>query len=266
LVKLNDHVNHTDLENTQQSFDHKFRQYLPYSVILKYLKEGIISKEDWYVKIDGEDKPYQEETRPHNTIQEGTRQVKEADGYFIEKAIRFKNHWSLAIGLDRELPSPVALRLGGEGHRVILQRCTTLDQQWVKLQTQSNQNFTKGGKAIAYLITPGVFERIHQGKAMCRAWPWEWKVSEGNLAGVATDKAIPINSRIQSKQNTSIPAPQVFAAPQGSQYYLNKPDYLFADSDNPNTKDIQSSQAYQRAKRYLDLGYSKLFWLNYRGE
>ena len=249
---------HNGSDDEEDQLDLKFRQYLPYDVIQKYLQTGIINREDWLVKNIGEDKPWEEEVRSHNTMEKGTKQVKDADGYFVEKAIRLKTGWSLAIGIDQEIPNPVTLRLGGEGHRVVLQRCNILDKQWHDLQTKSNQNFEQGGKAIAYLVTAGVFERLHNNKATCKAWPWEWKLScnnrEGNLVSVATDKAVPISNRIQSTDNKSIPAPQVFAAPPGSQYYLNKPEPLYqARSDVPT-----------KVQRWRKLGYSELLWINYQ--
>ena len=92
-----------------------------------------------------------------------------------------------------------------------------------------------------------------------RAWPWEWKVHssnghQSNLVGVASDRAVPISSRIRDRQGKSIPAPQVFAAPPGSVYYLNQPQPLFQDS----------SQASLQAKRWRQLGYSQLLWINYQ--
>lgn len=239
--------------------DKKYRQYLPINIIKKYLKEGIIEKEDWELKHLGENQPWEIETRPHNAIEEGTRQVKDADGYFIENAIRLLPGWSLAIGINQEIPTSVTLRLGGEGHRVILERCQELDQQWKQLESQSKENFTQGGRSIAYLITPGVFERIHDdNRAMCRPYPWEWKLAHtvngnqksGNLVSVATAQPTPISCRFQ-QAGKSTPAPQVFAAPVGSTYYLNQPQELFQDSDNATLK----------AKRWRDLGYSELLWI-----
>jgi CRISPR-associated protein Cmr3 len=57
-----------------------------------------------------------------------------------------------------------------------------------------------------------------------------------------------------SKENTSIPAPQVFAAPPGSQYYLNQPDRLFQEQPD-------SPEYHQRWRK---LGYSELLWINYK--
>lgn len=272
------------------SSEKKFRQYLPYEVIENYLKTGQIQKPDWMVQKQGEDQPWTVETRPHNTIQPGTRQVKDTDGYFVENAIRLQLGWSLAIGVDenthqsiQEIGTPTTLRLGGESHRVILQRCEVLDSQWQNLQRLSNSNYNQAKKdyekgprekarSLAYLITPGVFERTqNQDQAICQAWPWEWKLAHtvnnnqesGPLVSVATERAVPIGCRIRDKDDDtkSIPAPQIFAAPPGSIYYLNQPELLFVD--NPKSK---LGPALEGAKRLQQLGYSEFLWLSFHHE
>ena len=279
-----------DEEEKPEDSEDKYRQYLSSEVVEKYLEQGEISHEDWVMKPDeeGDDKPWTVETRSHNALTEGTRQVKEADGYFVENAIRLHPGWSLAIAIDQEIiNTPTTVRLGGEGHRAILQRCEELDEQWQRLQTLSESNYEQAkhhyekgleendqaliekARSLAYLITPGVFERLHNGgKAMCQAWPWEWKLADtvnanqtpGHLVSVATDRALPISCRIKDKNDDkkSIPAPQVFAAPSGSIYYLNRPELLFAENS-----DSKLGKALERAKRFLDLGYSELLWVRF---
>jgi len=245
-------------EEEKNSAEQKFRQYLPFSVVQEYLETGKIDKNNWKV-TDGshEDKPWTIETRSHNTLEEGTKQVKEADGYFVENAIRLQQNWSLAIGLNEKITTPVTIRLGGEGHRVIVEECPELGKQWQKLQTISDNNFQADTKSIAYLITPGVFERPHTNKhhqkvSLCRPYPWEWKVKDGNFVSMATDKPVPISCRIRDKEDKSIPAPQVFAAPSGSLYYLNKPQKLFQD----NSENLVHG--------WKQLGYSEMLWIKYQ--
>lgn len=243
----------------------KYRQFLPWDVIYRYLETGMIAEKEWQLEHRGEDRPWIVETRSHNAIEEGTKEVKDADGYFVENAIRMLPDWSLAIGCDREIPTPVTLRLGGEGHRVILERCEELDSQWAKLSLKSVDNFEtcirEKKRAIAYLVTPGVFERIHDdNRSICRPYPWEWKLAHtvnnnqtpGNLVSVVSDRAVAISCRIRDKDdNKSIPAPQVFAAPPGSTYYLNQPQELFQDSNSAS-----------KTQRWRQLGYSELLWIN----
>ncbi|OKH15958.1 type III-B CRISPR module-associated Cmr3 family protein [[Limnothrix rosea] IAM M-220] len=248
-------------KNEGDKEEKKFRSWLPANVIEAYLKTGEIEDHDWLEDktIDGEKQPWEMESRPHNSIEKGDRQVKDADGYFVENGIRLKKGWSLAIALDapthqhlQTLPKPLTVRLGGEGHRVILEHCPDLDQQWQGIKNISDQNVNKKGRAIAYLMTPGIFERPQGKKSVCRPYPWEWKLShnkDGQFVSLATEKAIAISPRIQLKKNgkkSSIPAPQVFAAPPGTLYYLEEPE----ETQHKRTQQIQQ------------FGYSHLLWVN----
>ena len=242
--------------------------YMPGNVIDSYVKTGKIDPDCWKTGVE---KPWSVETRSHNSLEPGTRQVKDADGYFVENAIRLKDGWSLAIALDQDIPTPVTIRLGGEGHRAILERCNPLKNYWDSLWDASEQNRKQSQRSMAYLITPGIFERIHREAtknnsyrdiARCRAYPWEWKLD--NLISVATDKPIPISCRIQDDLGKSIPAPQVFAAPPGSIYYLERPQTLYADDHH--AKQGSKGKALSRAKRMRELGYSELLWIPYSPE
>ena len=277
----------------ENSIEKKARNYLPYSVVIKLLDKSKtieLKAEDWLCKKGESSEPWTVETRSHNCLNSGTRQVKDADGYFVENAIRLHSGWSMAIALDREIPNvPTSMRLGGEGHRVLIEECPELGEQWQELQKLSNRNFEqaqtkydkglkeydeelkKEARSIAYLITPGVFERIHKDqKAVCQPYPWEWKLAhtvntnqkQGNLASVATAQPVAISGRIQGRGNgqqaignskPSIPSPQVFAAPAGSVYYLNRPDTLFQDTN----------EAPDKVRRWRNLGYSELLWISY---
>jgi CRISPR-associated protein Cmr3 len=244
----------------------KYRQYLPWDVVLNYLKSGKIAVADW--KCDDvqetEHQPWQMERRSHNSIEPGTRQVKDESGFFVENAVRLHADWSIAFWVDRCLPRGVMLRLGGEGHRVLLECGEELVEQWRQIQGLSQQNFASGGRSIAYLVTPGVFERRTNGEILSRAWPWEWSLAAGgnptqvlgNLVSVASDRSVPISSRMRGENNESVVAPQVFAAPPGSSYYLNQPEGLHQDKvDSP-----------PGVKRWRSLGYSELLWIKYQEE
>ncbi|MGB8690729.1 MAG: type III-B CRISPR module-associated Cmr3 family protein [Microcoleus sp.] len=266
LVKPS-HLKKGDEDKESENDNCKSRKYLPLEVVEKYLKNCRIDKEDWLAKDETELEPWLVETRSHNAIQEGTRQVKDADGYFVENAIRLKEGWSLAIALEQTIETPAIIQLGGEGHRAILQRVEALDNQWQKLQDLSMQNFSKGGKSIAYLVTPGVFERRDSKDnrlSICRAWPSEWKLAHavnsnqkiGLLVSVSTASALPISCRIRDKDapEKSIPAPQVFAARPGSLYYLSQPKELFQEDKE------------KKVNVWRQLGYSELLWINYKEE
>jgi CRISPR-associated protein Cmr3 len=268
-----DRQNDEEKEDEEQGI--KYRQYLPANAIEEFLQTGNLTKESLIASskeqenLNSEQRPWISETRSHNSIEPGTRQVKTSDGYFVENAIRLLPEWSIAIGLDTkniELSTPQIIRLGGEGHRAIIDRCTDLDEQWENISKLSKENFQSNTKSLAYLITPGVFERQdNKGRAMCRGYPWEWHLAHthnpnqtaGNLVSVATEKPTVISGRIHDKDNdNSIPSPQIFAAPPGSIYYLDRPQGLFGDGG-------KVGKAVDKICNLRKLGYSKLLWAKY---
>ena len=248
-------------EQNQASSNRTLRGYLSAESLLKLMQRKILSADEWYWDDlkSPEGKPWTLENRSHNSMQTGTRQVKEDDGYFVEKAIRFYEGWRLAIALDQDLPTPTTVRLGGEGHQALLEAAPSLSERWQLLMDESESNRHRSSKSMAYLATPGIFERNVNGVAQCRAWPWEWNLAHcsnpnqnaGPLVSVATDKALPISGRFRYRE-TSRPAPQVFAAVPGTVFYLNQTDSLF--QDNPE---------YKKAHQYRKLGYSELLWMSY---
>jgi CRISPR-associated protein Cmr3 len=261
-------------ESLEKSDEHKLRQYLPQEVVLKLLNGEATSDQDWVCQAGERPTPWTIETRSHNALSEGTRQVKDEDGYFVEKAIRLDQGWGLAIGVDEKTHQlmndqvmnaqgdAMTMRLGGEGHRVLVEHCPALEKQWEAIVARSQQNFEQGGRAIGYLVTPGVFERQHRGQMMCRAYPWEWKLkhgvdAQGALVSVATAKAVAIGGRGRDREAQSIPAPQVFAAPPGSAYYLESPQGLFQDQAEVNGKE-------NKVHVWRQLGYSELLWMGYQ--
>jgi CRISPR-associated protein Cmr3 len=283
LSLLENYKDDDDSDCLSSGLEKKYREYLPHDVVLNYLKTGSICAEDWQAKSKGEIKPYKVETRSHNTLQDGTRQVKESDGYFVENAVRLVEGWGLAIAVDKTTDAklnskakPLVMRLGGEGHRVLLERCDAFDTQWNDLQEVSKTNFEKGDRSLAYMVTNGVFERVtdrgtpkkaRYERSVCRPYPWEWDLADVDngssdrqvLVSVATDKPVPISCRFRDKETKeSVPAPQVFAAPAGSVYYLERPAELW--------QNLPEYMQKKSLKVWHDLGYAEMFWINYQGE
>ena len=249
----------------------KMRQYLPQDIVMKLLSgDKALTREDWQCGPGERSQPWRIETRSHNALETGTRQVKDKDGYFVEKAIRLDDGWSLAIGLEDEIDVPVTLRLGGEGHRAILERNDQLDKQWkeIKGKSQKNKDKSTNDKTMAYLITPGVFERTIKGDATCRAWPWEWKLAHehnpdqepGPLVSVATEKPLPISRRLRY-DGKSVPAPQIYAAPPGTIYYLERSSVTLLQNDPPLPR-VDGEKPHP-VSRWQPLGYSELLWISY---
>jgi CRISPR-associated protein Cmr3 len=83
---------------------------------------------------------------------------------------------------------------------------------------------------------------------------------------MSTDKAVPISCRIREKEDKtksitkSIPAPQVFAAPPGTLYYLEKPQGLFQDNER------LANEQKNRVNNWRQLGYSEMLWIKYQGK
>ena len=280
---IGDRGNHDSDEDKHKKGD--YRLFLPSDVVLRLLKNEALTEKDWLVNQDREkkDKPWIVETRSHNTLQDGTRQVKESDGYFVENAVRLVEGWGLAIAVDKTTDAklnskakPLVMRLGGEGHRVLLERCDAFDKQWNDLQEVSKTNFEKGDRSLAYMVTNGVFERVtdrgtpkkaRYERSVCRPYPWEWDLADVDngssdrqvLVSVATDKPVPISCRFRDKETKeSVPAPQVFAAPAGSVYYLERPAELW--------QNLPEYMQKKSLKVWHDLGYAEMFWINYQGE
>lgn len=258
----------------EKKTDAQLRQFLSFEQVVKLLSRETLIKADWLCPEGEAAEPWEEESRPHNTLESGQRTVKLSHGYFVENAIRLHQGWSIAVAVDEQTHQaiktqgiPATMRLGGEGHRVLIERCQSLDEQWRILQSKSQKNYRQAealltqdpakAKSLAYLVTPGVFERTSNGVATCQAWPWEWKLAHtlnknqtpGPLVSVATASPVAISGRRRQDQE-SVPAPQVFAAPPGSVYYLQRPELLH--QDNPA----------QKAHKWRKLGYSELLWIS----
>ncbi|MFN9178876.1 MAG: type III-B CRISPR module-associated Cmr3 family protein, partial [Dolichospermum sp.] len=99
---------------------------------------------------------------------------------------------------------------------------------------------------------------------LCRPYPWEWKLKDGIFVSMSTDKAVPISCRIREKEDKtkSIPAPQVFAAPPGTLYYLEKPQGLFQDNEKVHKNGTNEDN---RVNNWRQLGYSEMLWIKYQG-
>jgi len=269
----------TEKDSNEKNLDKnekKYHRYLSSNVIENWLKIGEIKEEDLLLKNNGKQYPWIVETRSHNSIETGTKKVKDSDGYFVENCIRMLPNWSLAVKIEInnypqqnqdlnsliEIPEKgTIIKLGGEGHQALLKPCTQLNKQWNNLVQLSQNNYQQKRKSLGYLATPAIFERTENNIAKCRPYPWEWKLAytvnknqkEGNLVSVATEKPLIISNRFQSNNN-SIPAPQVFASPAGTVFYLNEPEMLFQDTEN----------APEKVKKWTRLGYGEILWLPYQ--
>lgn len=243
------------------------RQWLPASALARWLDGQLLQPQDWRCAPGERPQPWTEELRPHNRLAAEGRQVLEESGYFVETALRLDEGWGLAVAVDDATQARLAalgdrldLRLGGEGHRALLTPCPALAPQWEALRQASERNRRRPGRQLAYLATPGVFERRNDRGSLCRPWPWEWKLAHGQVKGplvsVATASALAIAGRQRTRDDVSIPAPQVFAAPPGTVYFLEQAADLF--QEQPRLNDGRPNPGH----RWRRLGYSELLWLS----
>jgi CRISPR-associated protein Cmr3 len=123
------------------------------------------------------DNPWTEQVLSHIKVQPGTRQVESDDGYFTEVAVRLCPHWKLVAALSVDL-EPTVVRLGGEGHRVLVTRLREFPD-WDNLLEfqQPNADLT-----TAYLLTPGLAE-TEEGSGIYSLFPQHWKPYLRSCAG-----------------------------------------------------------------------------------
>ncbi|MBO1346045.1 MAG: hypothetical protein EBE86_000955 [Hormoscilla sp. GUM202] len=137
---------------------------------------------------DFHDDPWGKQILPHIHMKSGERQVKDEEGYFTEVAIRLKPGWRLVAGISTTLNSPNVVRLGGEGHRVMISRLdegSRFSRQWQKLEKHKNQQTSS---KFAYLLTPGLGLIEENGQALrSGVYPSSWRKI---LAGCVSDRAL----------------------------------------------------------------------------
>lgn len=215
----------------------------------------------------------------------------------IEQTIRLNSGWKFAIALDsvthhklNKLGKNLLIDLGDRSQKFWLQpQEQPFQQQWRILQEQSERNrrmaqqrlnqqseslpesfpesMPESTRVLAYLATPGVFERKYDGIVTCRSFPWEWDLAypgdrhqpRGPLVSLATTHPMPISCRCLSRgvSTKDITGFQVFAVLPGSVYYLEYAADLF--QNQPFLKDGRPNKAHF----WRRLGYSELFWMPY---
>jgi len=134
------------------------------------------------------DDPWGRQILPHIQMKSGERQVKDEEGYFTEVAIRLKPGWRLVAGISTTLNSPNVVRLGGEGHRVMISRLdegSWFSRQWQELEKYKNRQTSS---KFAYLLTPGLGLIVENGQAFkYGVYPSSWREI---LAGCVSDRAL----------------------------------------------------------------------------
>ncbi|HEY9646894.1 MAG TPA: type III-B CRISPR module-associated Cmr3 family protein, partial [Chroococcidiopsis sp.] len=160
------------------------------------------------------DDPWDVQILPHIHMQDGARQVREAEGYFTEVAVRMRPGWGFVVGMaNAEGESPfttpdgqpawdsAVVRLGGEGHRAIATHISP-PPQWTALEafTQPTQG------RVAYVLTPGLAQ-IAPDAPRYGLYPYDW---EGLLKGCVGDKPLLWGgvSKLRRRRNPEQPQAQ----------------------------------------------------------
>ena len=215
------------------------KSWINAKALTQYLKgDNPNNPQDFYAD------PWEVQILPHIHMESGTRQVREEAGYFTEVAIRLHPGWQLVAALSVAV-EPTVVRLGGEGHRVML---SPIDlQQWQELdaygQPTADSNF-------AYLLTPGLAETQTGVYGVC---PNTW---QDNLSGYVSDRAIlwggvSTIERKPQKQTQFALLPQRAFVPPGTVY-------LFKNL--PTHQHLLPTSDANWIKTFQQLNYGKLFW------
>lgn len=205
--------------------------------------------------------PWDLQVMPHIQMKAGERQVKDEDGYFTEVAVRMRPGWHFVAWFDsgnEALPDQGVIRLGGEGHRALVEPISE-PQAWKAL----NGLGSNGGDSLserlrqrrrAYVLTPGL-ALADAEKRLYASYPKEWR---NDLAGCATDRQLmwggisAISRGEQTKISEVAYIPQRAFVPPGTVYVfksLPKEERLLPEDD--------SSQWLTTFKM---LNYGKLLW------
>ncbi|MGI2906704.1 type III-B CRISPR module-associated Cmr3 family protein [Tolypothrix sp. VBCCA 56010] len=190
--------------------------------------------------------PWSVQVLPHIHMQSDSRQVRDESGYFTEVAIRLHSGWRLVAGCSCELFEPHVVRLGGEGHRVLVSPLRDFTQ-WDELATYCEPKATSN---FAYLLTPGLAEKE---PAIYGVYPVNW---QENLVGCVSDRPIIWGgvSKIQRREADEEFAllPQRAFVPPGTVYLFN---FVPASIDY-----LLPAASTSWFMTFRQLNYGKLLW------
>jgi CRISPR-associated protein Cmr3 len=214
---------------------------------------------------DFQQNPWDLQILPHIHMQGSSRQVKDSQGYFTEVAVRLRAGWSFAVALSETIERVEVVRLGGEGHRAIVQPLKEEPEDWRYLENKTVPK--ERDRAIAYLLTPGLTASVG---SLYAAYPDDWNDC---LSGCASDRpllwggvshikprVIPSQDKNQSdepKQEFALLPQRAFVAP-GTIYHFN-------GNDVPIKRDrlLPSGQADGKStwlETFEHLNYGTLIW------
>ena len=194
--------------------------------LIRYLNGEVLTDEACF---SGD--PWDTQVLPHIKVQLGTRQVEDGDGYFTEVAIRMRPNWQLVAAISAELSAKV-VRLGGEGHRALLEPMSSPPPCWNELQAFRQP---KDGCDTAYVLTPALAEST-AGDECFGLIPDVWKpalrscVGDRPLLGGGMSvfrKEVVTEGKKELKQNVAFQPQRAFVPP--GTIYRFKSEQVSAD-------------------------------------
>ncbi|HBB34730.1 MAG TPA: CRISPR-associated protein [Cyanobacteria bacterium UBA8803] len=213
------------------------------------------------------DHPWSVQILPHIHMDDGTRQVKDQEGYFTEVAIRLHPGWKLVAAMSYELQKAEVVRLGGEGHRALVSPVPSF-QEWQYLQEYEQPGQSSD---FAYLLTPGLAEK---DTALYGVYPSNW---QEHLKGCVSDRALlwggvsQIRRRLPKSEETlgqtadteQLIQPEFALLPQRA-FVPSGTVYLFKEKPLPdklpNYAQLLPSENSQWGETFRQLNYGKLLW------
>ncbi|MDL5054150.1 type III-B CRISPR module-associated Cmr3 family protein [Oscillatoria laete-virens NRMC-F 0139] len=247
------------------------KPWMTASALLDYLK-GLTT----FSPEDFTDNPWDIQVLPHTHIADGSRQVKEEEGFFTEVANRLKPGWRFVAGVKlADLPpQPFVVRLGGEGHRALVSKLEETGETQsllsvLKRLVETPQPKTAEAGLFAYLLTPGLATTVTE--QVYGLYPHDWQdgllgcVGDRQLwwGGVAKKERRKVrtkNGLEEQKIGSFALQPQYAFVPPGTVYLFNPEsnalerllptiEYLLPKADNKPW-----------LKTFCNLNYGKLLW------
>lgn len=220
------------------------KPWIKASALVKYLQGNpSLNPQDFH------DDPWSIQTLPHTHMKEGERQVKSEEGYFTEVATRLHSGWRLGMACSNEKIEKTVVRLGGEGHRALLEPIAP-PPVWGELDRFTTPNSSSN---CAYLLTPGLAQSL-PNEPTYSVYPYDW---ENILAGCVSDRALLWGGVSEIKRQTTEQTdfsllPQRAFIPSGS-------IYLFKEL--PEAMDLLLPKGGGVwLETFRQLNYGKLLW------
>jgi CRISPR-associated protein Cmr3 len=218
-------------------------------ILIKYLEGESISNSDNEGKANFQADPWSVQILPHTQMELGTRQVKDAEGYFTEVAIRMHPGWRLVAGISSPINTST-VRLGGEGHHAIVKK---LPENAIAILQKLTTDFKPptSSPTFAYLLTPGLAEIE---PTVYGVYPTAW---QNCLAGCVSDRPLlwggvsTIKRKYQERAEFGL-VPQRAFVPPGTVYRFNNLP--------PDVNYLLPTNGGDWLTTFQKLNYGKLLW------